>query len=126
MFTEMHWLWQMTCWKRAPGCKDGTKPWQSQNGCVGLPAEEPCQPVDVRLAVSRDGVHFARQNSTPARPGGLCTGMCDQDARRALIGVGMAGTWMSRSVWANPNPVLSRDRQTLKLFFVSRAQALDS
>lgn len=105
MFTEMHWLWQMTCWKHAPGCANPAKPQQSQNGCVGLPPEEPCQPVDVRLAVSRDGVTFTRQNSTPATPGASCTGMCDPLARRALISVGMAGSWMSRSVWSVSAPV---------------------
>ena len=110
----------MTCWKNTPGCKDGKKPWQSQNGCVGLPAEEPCQPVDVRLAVSRDGKSFSRQNSTPPAPGKPCTAMCDPDARRAFISVGMAGSWMSRAVWANPNPVMSRSGSELRLFFNGR------
>ena len=119
LFAEMHWLWTMTCWKHAPGCKDPSRPWQSQNGCVNLPAEEPCQPVDVRLAVSRDGVSFTRQNNT-APAGERCVGMCDPEARRALISVGMAGTWMSRSVWANPNPILSRSGQELRLFFNGR------
>ena len=93
----MHWLWTMTCWKHAPGCKDPSRPWQSQNGCVNLPAEEPCQPVDVRLAVSRDGVSFTRQNNT-APAGERCVGMCDPEARRALISVGMAGSWVNRLV----------------------------
>ena len=34
--------------------------------------------------------------------------------------MGMAGTWMSRSVWANPNPILSRDGTELRLFFNGR------
>ena len=71
--------------------------------------------------------------------------MCDPDARRALISVGMAGSWMSRSVWANPcallalvlpthflpasdskacgrlaDPILTRDGRELRLFFNGR------
>ena len=83
---------------------------RSQNGCQDLPPEEPCQPVDIRLAVSRDpGVGFARQNATPPAGAGRCVGMCDPEARRALVGVGMAGSWMSRSVWANPYPIRPGD-----------------
>ena len=65
MFAEMHWLWTQTCWKNNPGCKDPTHPQRSQNGCQNLPPEEPCQPVDVRLAVSRNGVDFTYAAADP-------------------------------------------------------------
>ena len=67
MFAEMHWLWTQTCWKNNPGCKDPAHPQRSQNGCQNLPPEEPCQPVDVRLAVSRNGVDFTYASADPPR-----------------------------------------------------------
>ena len=97
MFAEMHWLWMMLCWKGVPGCQDG--------GCHHLPPDEPCQPVDVRLAVSRDGLNFHRRNATPTAstiPEWRCNGMCDPDGRRAFIGTGMAGSWYSRASALHP------------------------
>jgi len=81
LFAEMHWLWTMTCWKNHPDCKHPNHPDQSQNGCDGVPADTPCQPVDVRLAVSRDGKHFSRQNSTKAPGQEHCVGMCGEAQR---------------------------------------------
>ena len=54
MLAEMHWLWTMKCWKH-DATHDG-KLTCKHEGCDGLLPEEPCQPVDVRLAVSRDSI----------------------------------------------------------------------
>ena len=143
MLAEMHWLWTMKCWKH-DATHDG-KLTCKHEGCDGLLPEEPCQPVDVRLAVSRDSIvsaalssrlsrttnykpyryvaaaaqHYTRQNSTPAADG-RCVGMCDPDARRALIPAGPEGSWYSRGVWANPWPQLTADGQELRVFFHGR------
>lgn len=126
MFAEMHWMWTMKCWKH-DASHDGKKTCKHE-GCDGLAAEEPCQPVDVRLAVSRGGWHYTRQNSTPpplkeqAKTGavGRCVGMCDPEARRALIPAGPEGSWYSRGVWVNPWPQLTADGTELRVFFHGR------
>ena len=89
LFAEMHWLWTMKCWKH-DATHNGAKTCKHE-GCDGLAPEEPCQPVDVRLAVSRGGLHYTRQNSTPSEVTGRCVGMCDPSARRALIPAGTRG-----------------------------------
>ena len=119
MFAEMHWMWSMKCWKH-DAAHDGAKTCRDE-GCAGLAPEEPCQPVDVRLAVSRGGLHYTRQNATPAAGmGGRCAGMCDPEARRALIPAGREGSWYSRGVWVNPWPVTTADGRELRVFFHGR------
>jgi hypothetical protein len=118
MFAELHWLWTMKCWKNDVS-HDGKRTCKHE-GCDGLAPEEPCQPVDVRLAVSRGGRVYTRQNSTPPLPNARCVGMCDPDARLALIPAGREGSWYSRGVWVNPWPQLTADGQELRVFFHGR------
>jgi hypothetical protein len=120
MFAELHWPWTMKCWKNDVS-HDGKRTCKHE-GCDGLAPEEPCQPVDVRLAVSRGGRVYTRQNSTPphAQPNARCVGMCDPDARLALIPAGREGSWYSRGVWVNPWPQLTADGQELRVFFHGR------
>ena len=91
----------MKCWKH-DASHDGLKTCK-RGGCDGLALEERCQPVDVRLAVSRDGLHYTRQNATPSEPTGRCFHMCDPDARSALIPAGREGSWY----WVNLFPQLT-------------------
>ena len=111
-FLDDHWMWTMSCWKNNKGCDHQ----YTHEGCGALAPEEPCQAVDIRLASSRDGVTFIRRNSTPD-VGGRCVGMCDPEARRALISGGMEGGWYSRGLWTLPSPVLTSDEKELRVFF---------
>jgi hypothetical protein len=59
--------------------------------------------IDVRLAVSRDGLNFQRAGG-----------------RRPFIGVGLEGTFCSRRTWAIPNPVRMGDELWIYYYGSSR------
>ena len=82
MFIQQHWPWRLECRKHTKGC--------AEEGCARVPPDSPCFPVDVRLATSRDGKTWARGSD---------------NARQALLGLGMAGSWNSRGMWALPQPL---------------------
>jgi hypothetical protein len=79
MLAQAYWHWA----RRPPEQRAGGYPDHTFDREVLAPAT-----IDVRLLVSRDGVHFER-----------CGG------RKPFLGVGPEGSFASRFAWALPNPV---------------------
>ncbi len=83
MLAQTYWHWQ----RRPEAERKGGYPDHTFSHEVLSPAT-----LDVRLMVSRDGIHFDRTGG-----------------RKSFLGVGLAGTFSSKFAWALPNPVRMGD-----------------
>lgn len=79
MLAQAFWHWQ----RRPPEQRRGGYSDRKSEFEVLAPAT-----LDVRLAVSRDGIHFQRVGD-----------------RKPFIGLGLAGTFSAKRAWALPNPI---------------------